>query len=85
MTVSFSQIHGTDEATREISETVAADYNVETFARAARRRKLARLVRWLRTETRGTPTSHSSSQTVPLDSLDQVTQRQRRQQLLVSE
>ena len=53
LTVSFSQIHRTDEATREISETVAADYNAETFARAARRRKLAGLVRWLRAETRG--------------------------------
>ena len=61
VTVSFSQIHGTDEARREISETVVADYNAETFARAARRRKLAGLVRWLRAETRGTPVSHPSS------------------------
>ena len=51
----------TDESRREISETVVADDNAETFARAARRRKLAGLVRWLRAETRGTPASHPSS------------------------
>ena len=62
MTVSFSQIPGTDEARREISATVEADFNAETLARADRRRKLAGLVRWLRAETRGTPASHSSSE-----------------------
>ena len=61
VTVSFFQIHRTDEGRRKISQTVVADYNAQTFARAARRRKLAGLVRWLRAETRGTPASHPSS------------------------